>query len=138
MHCELQSIYEIDFYQKDSIARLLGFSRKVLKAGELHESDLPVDIIRVVTIRIECNIIAGSYYTNNPSHTLFEFAPTVDPGFSINIEPRNLIFLPVNRKFIDNISLVLIDQESRPVNFRGEEIVVRLELRRTSRNGFNV
>ena len=89
-----------------------------------------MEIIQVVTIRVECNNISGSYYTSYPSHTLFEFSPTVDPGYSINIEPRNLIFLPVNRKRIDKITLTLLDQDLRPVNFRGEEVIVRLELRR--------
>lgn len=130
LKCELRSQYDLNFQPEDSIARLLGFSHRKLTAGVVHESDLPVEIIQVVTIRIECNIISGSYYTNNPSHTLYEFSPTVDPGFSINIEPRNLIFLPVREKNIYNISLTLLDQDSRPVNFRGEEVVIRLELRR--------
>ena len=130
LKCELKSVYDLNFEPKDSIAKLLGFSPRVLKAGVLHESDLPVEIIQVVTIRVECNIISGSYYTNNPSHTLYEFSPTVDPGYSINIEPRNLIFLPVNEKKLYNITLNLLDQDSRPVNFRGEEVVIRLELRR--------
>lgn len=137
LRCELKSIYDIDFTPTDSIAKLLGFSKQVLKSGKLHQSDLSVEIIQVITIRIECNIISGSYYTNSPSHTLYEFSPAVDPGYSINIEPRNLVFLPVNRKFIDNISLVLVDQDARPVNFRGEEVVIRLELRRNSNNGFS-
>ena len=130
LKCELKSVYDLNFEPKDSIAKLLGFSPQVLEANILHESDLPVEIIQVATIRVECNIISGSYYTNNPSHTLYEFSPTVDPGYSINIEPRNLIFLPVNEKKLYNITLNLLDQDSRPVNFRGEEVVIRLELRR--------
>lgn len=135
LKCELKSIYNINFKPKDSIGSLLGFSNQVLNRDLLHESDLPVEIIQVVSIRVECNIISGSYYTNNPSHTLYEFSPTVDPGYTINIEPRNLIFLPVSRKSINNITLTFLDQNSKPVNFRGEEIVVRLELRR---NGFGI
>jgi len=130
LQCEIKSVYEINFQPSDSIAKLLGFSNKILESNKLHTSDLPVEIIQVITIRVECNIISGTYYGNRPSHTLFEFSPTVDPGFSINIEPRNLIFLPVNRKRIDNITLTLLDQDSRPVNFREEEVVVRLELKR--------
>ena len=135
LKCELKSVYDLNFEPKDSIAKLLGFSPQVLEANILHESDLPVEIIQVATIRVECNIISGSYYTNNPSHTLYEFSPTVDPGYSINIEPRNLIFLPVNEKKLYNITLNLLDQDSRPINFRGEEVVIRLELRR---NGSNI
>jgi hypothetical protein len=129
LKCELKSVFEISFEPSDSIGSLLGFSKRVLKANTLHESDLPVNIIQVTTIRVECNIISGTYYANNRSHTLYEFSPTVDPGFSINIEPRNLIYLPVNRQQIDNITLTLLDQNSKPINFRGEEIVIRLELK---------
>nr|WP_253308887.1 hypothetical protein [Rickettsia endosymbiont of Ceutorhynchus assimilis] len=130
LKCELKSAYDIDFEPQDSIGQLLGFSPLILDANTLHESDIPVEIIQVTTIRIECNIISGSYYTNNPSHTLYEFTPTVDPGYSIIVEPRNLIYLPVNRSRIDNITLNILDQEARPVNFRGEEIVVKLELKK--------
>lgn len=130
LKCEVKCIYEINFKPKDSIGKLLGFSPKSLQANSLHESDLPVEIISVATIRIECNIISGSYYSSNPSHTLYEFTPAVDPGYSIIIEPRNLIYLPVNRKSIDNITINILDQDSRPVNFRGEEIIVRLELKK--------
>lgn len=134
LKCEIKCIYDIDFQPEDSIGKILGFSPQVLAANKLHKSDIPVEIFPVVTIRIECNIISGSYYINNPSHTLYEFSPSVDPGYSIIIEPRNLIYLPVNRNFIDNITLDILDQESRPVNFRGEDIVIRLELKK---NGFN-
>lgn len=130
LKCELKCIYDINFTPEDSIGKILGFSQKSLNKNYLHESDLPVEIIPVATIRIECNIISGTYYTSNPSHTLYEFTPTVDPGYSIIIEPRNLIYLPVNRKNIDNITINILDQEARPVNFRGEEIIIRLELKK--------
>lgn len=130
LKCELKSAYDIDFSHKDSIGQILGFSNKKLRANIKHESDLPVNIIKVSTIRVECNIIRGSYYNSCASHTLYEFAPTVDPGYSINIEPRNLIFLPINTTTIDNISLRILDQNSQLVNFRGEEIIARLELKK--------
>lgn len=130
LKCELKSIYDIDFRPEDSIGKLLGFSPRLLKANILHTSDLPVEIISVKSIRLECNIISGSYYTSNPSHTLYEFTPTVDPGYSIIIEPINLIHLSVNTNRIDNITIDILDQDSRPVNFRGEEIIVRLELKK--------
>lgn len=131
LKCEIASaIHDIDFRPSDSIGGRLGFTGE-LPAGFLHASDSPVNIIDVSTIRIECSIITGSYYNAEASHTLYEFAPDVDPGFSINIEPHSPIHLPLgNLRYIDNISLDIIDQNSIPVNFRGEEIVVRLLLRR--------
>lgn len=131
LQCEVKSAFDINFEHQDSIAQLLGFSKRILPAGKTHSSDLPVDIISITTIRIECNIISGSYYSGKPSHTLYEFSPTVDPGFSININPSNPIYLSLNnQQYIDNISLRIIDQNSKLVNFRGEEIVIRLVLKR--------
>lgn len=132
LKCEIKSKYDIDFSQNDTIGKLLGFSGKegVLKANKLYESDLPVQITKVVSIRIECNITTGSYYDNNISHTIYEFSPLVDPGYSINIEPKNVIYLPINTNRISEISLKIFDQDGSLVNFRGEKILVRLELRK--------
>lgn len=132
LKCELKSVYDIDFTRKDNIGVLLGFSAKKLPKKQLHESDRPVNIVKVSTIRVECNIINGSYYNGKPSHTLFEFSPMVDPGFAIDIEPKNLVYLPVNRHIISNISVNILDQGSYPINFLGEQIIVRLELKRTA------
>lgn len=127
---EIHSKYEIDF-TPGTIGKLLGFSGiKTLEPDILHVSDLPVQIIKVNSIRIECNITTGAYYDGNLSHTLYEFSPSVDPGFAINIEPKNILYLPVNtRDRIDNISLRIVDQEGDLVNFRGEHILIRLELK---------
>lgn len=130
LRCEIMSFFSIDFRPSDSIGHMLGFSKRLLTAKKSYESDLPVQIIKVVTIRIEANIVTSTYYDTHLSHTLFEFSPSVEPGYSINIEPRNIIYLPINTKTISTISLRLLDQDGDPVDFRGEQIVVRLELKR--------
>lgn len=133
LKCEIESKHEINFTPEDSLASLLGYSAQVLKPNILYESDLPVNIVKVITIHVDCNITAGAFYNNKPSHTIFEFGLKVDPGYAIDIEPNNLIFLPVNNKReIHNITLKILDQNCEPVNFRGEEIIVRLELKRVS------
>lgn len=132
LKCEIQSDqYTVDFSPKDSIGRLLGFSARVLKPNQVHESDLPVDIVKVRTIHINCNITTGAFYNHKPSHTLYEFAVGVDPGFAIDEVPRNLIYLPIiNKREIPNITLSIFNQNFDPVNFRGEEIIIRLELKK--------
>lgn len=128
---EIESnILDIDFRPNDSVGRLLGFSNRLLEKKKRHESDLPVDIVKVVTIRVNCNMVVGSYTNGHRTHTLFEFSPSVQPGYAINIEPNNLIYLPINTHRIENISVTLLDQKSRPVDFRDEEIIVRLELKK--------
>ena len=133
LKCEIfHRDYDIDFRAANSLGKLLGFSPRILKAGQIHESDLPVNIVKVRTIRVDCNITAGAYYNEKPAHTLYEFPIAVDPGFAIDERPQNLLYLPVNRREISNITLKILDQDSDLINFRGEEIIVRLELKRWS------
>lgn len=131
LKCELRSKYDIDFTPEDSIGPLLGFSKTLLHANKLHSSDKPVDIVRVNLIRVECNLVFGSYLNSKKTHILFEFKPTVDPGYAINITPNHLIFQDVQENLgsIRHISVRLTDQKSELINFRGEEVIVRLELK---------
>ena len=130
LQCNLRCKYAVDFRRKDSIGSLLGFSPRVLKANENHFSDLPVNIIKVSSVRIECNVVTGAYYGSRLSHTLFEFSPDVNPGYAINIVPSNVVYLPITVKTIDNITLKILDQRGHPVNFRGEPVLIRLQLKK--------
>lgn len=131
LKCMLKCKYDIDFTPSDSIGALLGFSNRILQANTLHSSDKPVDIVRVNLIRVECNLVYGSYLNNKQTHILYEFKPTVDPGYAITITPTHLIFLNVQENLgsIRHISIRLTDQNSDPINFRGEEVIIRLELK---------
>lgn len=131
LKCELKCKYDIDFTPADSIGPLLGFSGRVLPANKLHSSDKPVEIVRVNLVRVECNLVFGSFLNNKQTHTLFEFKPSVDPGYALNISPTHLIFLDVQENLgsIRHISVRLTDQNSELINFRGEEVIVRLELK---------
>lgn len=131
LKCEIYSEkYSIDFQPEDSIAEILGFSAGILEPKRLHISDLPVNVIKVRTIHLETNITGGAFYNDTPSHTIYEFAIDVDPGYAIDETPKNLIYLPVtNRREIHNITLRVLNQNFEVVNFRGEEIIVRLELK---------
>lgn len=132
LKCEIYSeTLAIDFSTPSSVGKLLGFSAKLLETGTLYESDLPVDIVKVKTLHIDCNITTGAFYKDRPTHTIYEFALDSNPGYAIDETPRHIIYLPVvNRNQISNISLQILDQNFEPVNFRGEEIIIRLELKK--------
>lgn len=124
--------FAIDFSKDNSIGKLLGFSKIILPPNQIHESDIPVNIVKVQTIHIDSNITGGAFYNNRPSHTIYEFSVDSDPGYSIDEVPRNLIYLPLTTSRIYNITLKVLDQDSELVNFRGEEIIIRLELKKWS------
>lgn len=135
LKCEINTNQKIDFTAPDSIGRLLGFDPVVLAANKTHTSQHPVSIISVNSIRVDCNIARGSYNNGVEGHTLYEFYPAVAPGFKIVEAPPFVTYLPVNTNRISNITLQILDQEGRPINFRGEEVTVRLELRRRRKLG---
>lgn len=121
---------ETIFFNKErSIGNLLGFSLRELPANIVHTSDLNVNIIKVITIRVECNIISGSYSNSKRSHILHEFSPTVAPGYKMVEVPRNLIYLPVNVKTICSLTVKIVDQDGDLINFRGETIAIRVHLK---------
>lgn len=117
-------------FKEDSIGKLLGFKVGDLAANAKHESDLPVDVIKVNVIRIECNIVKGSFQNGTECHVIHEFYPQVPPGYKIVDIPPTIIYLPVKVKTIHNITVSLTDQVGAPVDFRGETVSVRLHLRR--------
>lgn len=129
LKCMITCNKKINFKVSNNIGLLLGFSECELAANIEHTSDLPVNINKVNAIRLECNIISGSYINNKKVHTIHEFSPKVGPGYKIIDVPRNVIYLPVNVQRITSLIVTLVDQNNRLINFRGETITLRLHLK---------
>lgn len=128
--CLLKCSKLVNFEPEDSIYNLLGFEREILEPNIQHESKLPVNILKINSVSVECNLINAVYSNGNQAHTLYDFFPVVPPGFKIVQEPENVIYLPLNTHTIDNITLHIVDQDRRMINFRGEVISIRLHIRK--------
>lgn len=131
LRAEIKCNESIDFSREHSIGPLLGFKSQVLLPGTLHRSDGPVNIIKVDTIRVECNIVRGSFDNGVEGHVLHEFYPTVGPGYKIVEIPSTILYLPVNVQKINTITVTLKDQDGRLINLRRENLAVRLHLKRS-------
>lgn len=129
LNCEIKCSHEIDFEKSDSISQLLGFKNKKLEADKLHLSDEPIKILKVNSLRIDCNIIDCSYVNGQKVYAIHEFFPAVSPGYKIIEIPREIIYLPVRSNTIEYIQLRILDQDGDLVNFRGEDITIRLHLK---------
>lgn len=122
---EFKCTQPVNFNKEHSIGPLLGFTRhKVLEANVTHKSDEIVKIHGVNTIAINCNVAAGSYRNGKPGHTIYEFSPTVPPGYKLVHEPTPVIYFPVIGERIDNITLTLTDQDNNLVNFREKWVLI--------------
>lgn len=128
--CEIKCSATIHFDEKQSVASLLGFSKRKLPPDIKHESDQPVNIINVDVIRVECNISRGSFSKTGEGHVIHEFYPLVPPGFKMVETPANLLYLPLNCQSISNITITLRDQDGKLLNLKSEPLTVHLEIKK--------
>lgn len=129
--CIIETTHILYFDKEDSIGSILGFSNnRVIKPDTLYTSDFMIKISRVNVIKIECNIVEGSYSNNNPGHTIHEFYPTVETGYKIVEVPRNVIYLPIRVRSIHDIRVRIVDQYNELIDFRSELITLRVHIKR--------
>jgi hypothetical protein len=131
LQIEIAASHQLDFIQENSIGPVLGFSStRLLVPNKFNKSDIPPRISGLNVLRIECNIVSGSYTNGIEDHILFEFPIDVDPGYKLQSIPSTPVYLPVNTQRIDHIVLRIIDEFGRLVDFAGETINIRLHLKR--------
>lgn len=129
---EIECSENIHFDRNYTIGPMLGFSAVSLLPNTKHISDLPVDIIKVNTIRVECNIVRGTFDNGREGHVIHEFYPLVPPGYKIVEIPNTIVYLPVNVRRIHNITVVLRDQNVDPINLRNETVSLRLHVKKVN------
>lgn len=129
MKCCINSELIVDFTPNDCIGSVLGFSKKRLPKGE-NKSNKLIDIQHINNLRIDCDLVTGSFHNGKNTHTIYEFYPNVDPGYKISEHPKHLIYLPVNRRRISTVNISVVDQDGRLIDFRGEQITCRLHIKR--------
>lgn len=130
LRCQIKCSTMVCFDGDRSIRSLLGFNKCNLGATVWHESHNVININDLNIVRVECIIISGAYLKNNNCHTIHEFSPRVSPGYKIIEVPKNIIYLPVVEQAISYLKISLLDQNSDPIDFRGETITIRLHIRR--------
>lgn len=121
----------LNFTFPRSIGYVLGFYGECGQ-DKLWESSEPIRITDLNIIRIECNIVGGTYINGKTSHTIHQFTPNVAPGYKIVEVPRNIIYLPVVSNEISSIYLKFVNQDGNPIDFRGETVTCRLHIKQNT------
>ena len=114
--------------EKGSLRTVIGFDAKVYKDG-IHESEHTVNILRVNSIIIHCDIITLSRKNGIASPIIYSFFPNVSPGQKIVDRPKNLIYLPLTLSVISQMTVWLTDQNDEPLDIRGEELTITFHIR---------
>lgn len=120
----------ISFTARDSIGSVLGFAPHLYGPNNHHVSDKVINIQTNDNLRIDCDLITGSYHNGTSTHTIYEFTTGVDPGYKIVEQPKHLIYLPVVRHRISTVNIKILDQTGKLVDFRGEDITCRIHIKR--------
>ena len=124
--------YMVDFGIENSIGSTLGFTNEgVCLSHGTHQSPNIIDIEKVNSIQVHCDIAVGNYLNGNKSNVIHTFTQRVNPGYKIIENPTpELIFLPiVNRPEIDSINLRLTDQDNNLIDLMGERLTIVLLIR---------
>lgn len=119
----------------DSVLSILGFPKtQTPRKFENRKTYLSEDIVRIThidVIRIECDIISGSYINGKHCHTIHQFSHCkVSPGYKFIEEPRHIIYLPIKERRLRSIQISIIDQDGYPIDFRGEQISCRIHIKK--------
>lgn len=132
LKCSIYCTKTIHFDSENSVGKLLGFHNKKLEANKWHESETDINILPVSVIRIECDIVKGSYINGSPCHIIHEFVPNVPPGHRFIEKPKNITYLPIIKKNISRITVKIVDERGNWIDFRKEPILLRMQLRKSS------
>lgn len=94
-------------------------------------SDDIIKITDIDIIRIECDIVSGSYINGTQCHTIHQFSHCKSaPGYKFIEIPQHIIYLPIEKKQLQNIQIKIIDQNNNLIDFRGEQISCRIHIKK--------
>lgn len=93
--------------------------------------DIPIKTRNLSVIKIECDLVYGSYCNGLPTHFIHEFVSDTALSHGYKEIPQNVIYFPVNKNIISSISVKIVDQFGHCINFEEEYIQLRLHLRKT-------
>lgn len=129
MKTQMYATRWIDFSTNSSVGPQLGFQKKLYEPNKWHESENITRIITINSLMVHCNLAMNSYINGQPGHIIYQFFPTVPGGYKLVVAPDPIIYLPINRKTINSVTVKVTDQDLQPVSFKGETVTISLHLK---------
>ena len=120
--------YQVDFNHQNSLSKVLGFTGAKYMEG-FHESENPINILRINSILANIDIISGSYVNGTTKNTIYSFFPKVSPGYKIIETPVNLVNLQITLDVINSLNVPIMNQDDHPLNNRNEILMIRFHIK---------
>ena len=102
---EIATGYQVDIGGINTLGNLLGFNSKVTLAAGYHESPDQVNIIRVNSVIINCDVVKNSYINGVKSNHIYSFPVNVSPGFRMSSHPGTLQY---HRLAVDQLETIKV------------------------------
>lgn len=120
--------------------RRVGATARTFKGRIGQWSDDIVRITNTDIIRVECDIVSGSYINGKHCHTIHQFSNCkVRPGYKFIEVPQHIIYLPIKeRQQLRTIQISIVNQDGDLIDFRGEQISCRIHIKKIEDNSSNI
>ena len=131
--CELEIMKKstiVDFNTQNSIRSILGFSAKKYHGGERYESENKVNILRVKSILVQCDVIKPSRVNGIPLPVIYNFFPNASPAGMIIVQPEHLNYMSLTLNVISSMTALVTDQEGAILDLRGEQLTLTFHIRK--------
>ena len=92
---------------------------KKLYLRTLWKSSKVIELTSVKNVSIECNIVSNSYLNGKKTNILYRFTIPAPLGYDFEINPKNIIWLPISIKSFNSINFRLVDDKGKLLNLRG-------------------
>ena len=126
----MSSTTVVDFNVKNSIRSVLGFAAKQYVGGKRYESENKIDIVRVQSILVHCDIIKPSRVNGVPAPVIYNFFPNVSPAEKIVCQPKHLMYVPLSLSVISSMTAWITDQEGRTLDVLEERLTLSFHIRK--------
>lgn len=131
--CGILCSKRIDFNHANSFANLLGFkSEDILPCNKWNWSEGIVHVFNVINIGVSVSCCQGDIRNGTPTHVIYQFTPSVPPGYRMTENPQSVTYHSVIGDKLEEITVKMIDQDGKLINFGDEIISIRLHFKRRS------
>lgn len=121
----------VDFNVENSLSSVLGFEMKQYPGKrKRNEGENRVDILRVNSIRVHCDVINSSRINGVFAPVIYSFFPNVSPADKIICQPQHLMYVPLSLNTISLMTSWITDQEGELLDLRGERLTLTFHIRK--------
>ena len=131
----LATDYQLDL-TKSNFNELIGYDKAILKEERNIGVRVPNLIEDTDVLNIHCDLTSTSLVAGEESDIIYSFGTsTLRASYGFVLEPRRVIFNPVNKTSISSIRIYITDGLRRPVHLNNADTAFSLILKKVSSGG---